>query len=140
MEKSPIVEERIGGRRSRGSGEGTSEGLSGASKGSSRSREERFQIQTIGSGRAHGKGSGIPSDSEVRKKQSREETGLVKSKLMIRSQSLIAGGTWTVDLVPKSSSIQKSGKGERTHESPKVWGHEGSWPMATVRGHIKREA
>jgi hypothetical protein len=50
----------------------------------------------------------------------------VKSELMIRSQSLIARGTRTVDLVPKHSSIQKSGKEEAVHESLEVRDREGS--------------
>jgi hypothetical protein len=138
MEKSPIVKEETGGRRSRGSGEGTSEGL-----------WEKTRIFVKSRRAISNPGHWIWKDTWQRisaslihnqKKQSREETGLAKSELTIRSQSLIARRTRTVDLVPKHSSIQKIGKEEEaTRESPEVWGHEGSWPTVIVHGHINEE-
>jgi hypothetical protein len=56
MEKSPIVKEETGGRRSRGSGEGTSEGLREQTRIFAKSRRE-ISIQVVGSGRTRGKGS-----------------------------------------------------------------------------------
>jgi hypothetical protein len=56
MEKSPIVKEETGGRRSRGSGEGTSEGLRERTRIFAKSRRA-ISIQVVGSGRTCGKGS-----------------------------------------------------------------------------------
>jgi hypothetical protein len=82
----------------------------GRKQGSSRSREERFQIQVVGSGRTRGKDQRI-TDSQSEEAESRGDR-LAKSELTIRSQSLIARRTRTVDLVPKHSPIQKIGKEE----------------------------
>jgi hypothetical protein len=97
-----------------------------------------ISIQVIGSGRTHGKGS-THHDSQFKKAESRgERTREVRTHDSITV--IDRERTRTVDLVPKNSPIQKSGKEEEaTHESPKVRGHEGSWPTVIVHGHIKEE-
>jgi hypothetical protein len=139
MEKSSIVKEETGGRRSRGSGEGTSEGLREQTRIFVKSRRAisnpgrwiwKDVWQRISASLIHD-----------RKKQSREETGLAKSELAIRSQSLIARRTRTVDLVPKSFVDSEIGKEEEVaRESPEVWGRERSWPTVIVHGHINGRA
>jgi hypothetical protein len=141
MEKSSIVKEETGGRRSRGSGEGTSKVCREANKDLREVMKSDFKSRTIGSGRKHMWQRINTSLIHDQKKQSREETGLAKSELTIRSQPLIARKNEDRRSGPNHSSIQKSGKEEEvTHESPEVQGRERIWPMVIVYGHINGRA
>jgi hypothetical protein len=139
MEKSPILKEETGGRRSRSLGEKYLKGLQGENKGSSRSREGRLQSRPLDMEGNMAKDQCI-TDSQSKEAESREDkTREVQTRDLItvidyeKNEDRISGPEAFTD-----SEIEQEEKA--TRRSPEVQVHEKSWPTVIFCGHINEES